>query len=249
MGYRLTDDELMAFQAGVEGSIYTVIGMDVWFTTTREFLAEVLPPCFTVPDEPIGYVQFSAGEGAGMGFHSVTIYVAAKFGEIEGFYDLTMVLSGDMTVILGREMLGESKKRAEFGFSAELPHVSGFAERAGTKIIQVAGEFGENLGTLDTVRNGMHLKAFLNTDATDLEYDPIVFVATCTTHYDSYYEGTGTLELTSTEGDPCGTIPIVSVDRAVFGKRSATYALSQHPIEGREGYLPYVIGRSYDLTV
>ena len=34
---------------------------------TRNLLAEVLPPCFDVPDEPIGHVQFSTGEGAGMG--------------------------------------------------------------------------------------------------------------------------------------------------------------------------------------
>ncbi len=247
MGYRLTTDEVKSFQDALKGASYQVEGLDVWFTTTTEFLAEVLPPCFTVPDEPIGYVQFSTGAGAGMDFYSAVIYVAAKFGEIDGFYDLSMLLTGDMTVILGRELWGESKKRASFGYTPGPERPSYYVERGGVKVIQVSGEFGEDLGPRRTVRNGLHLKTILNADATDLHADPIVFVLECTADYDAYYEGKVDLELTSSPGDHCGSVPIVSVDKATFGVRSAVYESSRHPIEGREGYLPYAIGRSYDL--
>ncbi len=248
MGYRLTDLELQDFQSAVKNPVFTSVGLDVWFTTTREFLAEVLPPCFDLPDEPLGHVQFSTGEGARMPYYSATVYVAAKFGDIEGWYDLTMVLSGDMNIILGRELLGESKKRARFGMTTELPTVTAFAERGGSKIIQVAGEFGESSGPHTSVKNRLHLKAFLNHNATDIEYHPIVIVGKTTTEYKSYYVGTGSIELASNPGDPCGSVPIVSVDRAEFGERVALFETSQHRVEGKEGYLPYVLGRSYDLV-
>lgn len=248
MGYRLTDLELKDFQSAVKDPVFSSLGLEVWFTTTREFLAEVLPPCFEVPDEPIGHIQFSTGEGAGMPYYSATVYVAAKFGDIEGFYDLTMVLSGDMNIILGRELLGESKKRARFELSTDLPTVTGFAERGGTRIIQVTGEFGEPSQAEPSVKNRLHLKAFLNHNASDLEYDPIVVVGRTTTEYTSYYVGTGSIELASNPGDPCGSVPIVSVDRAEFGQRTVLFETSQHPAGSKEGYLPYVLGRSYDLV-
>ena len=248
MGYRLTDLELQDFQTAVKDPVFTSVGLDVWFTTTHDFLAEVLPPCFEVPDEPTGHVQFSTGEGAGMPYYSATVYVGAKFGDIDGWYDLTMVLSGDMNIILGRELLGESKKRARFGMTTDLPTVTAFAERGGTKIIQVAGEFDGPATTHTSVKNRLHLKAFLNHNATDIEYDPIVVVGKTTTEYKSYRVGTGSIELASTAGDPCGSVPIVSVDKAEFGERVALFETSQHRVDGKEGYLPYVLGRSYDLV-
>ncbi|MBD5829795.1 acetoacetate decarboxylase family protein [Janibacter melonis] len=250
MGYQLTSDEVAEFQGRLTGADYQVEGLDVWFTTTTEFLEEVLPPCFTAPQEPKGYVQLSGGVGAGMGeFSAATIYVAAHFGDVEGYYDLTMMLSGDMTVILGRELWGESKKRGEIELTVTQGRARGTATRGGVTVIDASGEIGEDQGPRDTVRHGMHLKAFLNSDATDLEYDPVVFVLTCTTHYETYHEGPATLTFASSPGDPCGSIPVVSVDRAVYGRRSATYAHARHGVEGREGYLPYVLGRSYDLFV
>ena len=248
MGYRLSDDEVARFQTRLKGTEYVGEALDIWFTTTHAFLEDILPPCFTVPEEPTGVVQFVHAAGASLDFNSVTIYVAVQFGEIHGYYDLTMLLTGDMTITFGRELWGESKKRANIEFDHELPDVSAFAERNGTTLIKATGSFGEDLGPREVKDTNLHLKAFVNVGGTDLEYDPIMFVLTGTTRFETYHEGTGTLELASTSADPCGSIPIVSVDRYSFGRITATYTQTQYPIEGREGYLPYVIGRSYDLA-
>ncbi len=249
MGYRLTEAEIKKYQDAVDDGVFTSTGIDVWFTTTREFIEEVLPPCFTPGDEPIGLIQFSTGNGAGMPYYASTIFVSAKFGDIEGFYDLTMLLSGDMNIIFGRELYGESKKRGTFGMEVDLPKVTAFAARGGTKVIQISGEFTGESVPRETQRTNLQLKAFLNGDASDLEYDPVVVIGRVQTHYNTCYEGVGTIELTSTSGDPCGTVPIVSVDGAVFGERVANFLPNESfPVDGKEGYLPYIVGRSYDFV-
>jgi hypothetical protein len=95
----------------------------------------------------------------------------------------------------------------------------------------------------------LDMKAFLNRSATDLDYDPIVFVSTVSTTYETYYEGTGAMNLLSTEEDPCGTIPVLSVDKVLYGTASIRQNFDgEHRLVGREGYLPYVLGRSYDIV-
>jgi hypothetical protein len=249
MGYFKTAEDVQAFQTGLQGMQYDVEATEVAFTTTRDFLGEVLPPCFEVPDDPQCVVEFVSADGRGRKFYAVTIYVSAKFGDILGWYDLTMLLTGDMTVTLGRELWGESKKRAKIAYESGLPNVRGYAERNGTRLIEIEGsDLGSDLGPRTSQRTCLHLKAFLNTDATDLEWDPIVFALSSTTKHHTYYEGTGTLRLQSTEADPCGTIPIVSVDKVTYGTSSVTYEHAQYQLPDRAGFLPYVIGRSYDLS-
>ncbi len=248
MGYRLTDAEVKDFQSKVKGAEYVGLGIDVYFTTTKEFLAEILPPCFEVPDEPLGYLQFVHMTGAGIDFKALVLYVSAKFGDITAFYDLTHLLTGDMTVTIGRELWGEAKKQAEIDYTLEGSKIAIQGVRNGVRIIDINAEVGDDQGPREVPGvKQIHLKAFIDSDGVGLEWDPIVFVLTGTTHYETYREGTGTLELASTAADPCGTVPIVSIDKVVCGERSASYTQEQFPIEGDEGYLPYVIGRSYDL--
>ena len=125
MGYCKTADEVKEFQDSIQGMQYDVESTEVYFTTTREFLSDVLPPCFEVPEKPEGIVEFVSADGRGRLFYAVTIYVSVKFGDIMGWYDLSMLLTGDMTVTLGRELWGESKKRAKIGYESGLPTVRG----------------------------------------------------------------------------------------------------------------------------
>ncbi|MBD5829794.1 hypothetical protein DXX98_03015 [Janibacter melonis] len=248
MGYRLSDSEVEDFQTRVKGTQYVGDGLDVYFTTTREFLAEVLPPCFGVPEEPVACLQYSGAVGAKLEFRSLVLYVAATFRGQNAFYDLTHLLTGDMTITIGRELWGECKKQADITATATEGRMQVSAVRNGTQIIGIDAEIGPDLGPRDSAGNRqVHVKAFLDSDGTDLEYDPIVFVLTSSTHYESYHEGTASIELTSTPGDPCGSVPVVSVDRAVYGRRRSSYTQEHFPVDGRQEYLPYVIGRSYDF--
>ncbi len=248
MGYRLTPEEVAGLQSHVQGARFVGEALSIDFTTTHEFLSSVLPPCFTVPEKPTGVIQFDAAVGATMDFTSVTVWVSAMYGDIAGRYDLTYVHTGDMSVTFGRELWGEAKKSGEVEFNRDLPKVSGTASRGGKKLITATAELGDDLGPRDSVLTQLHLKAFPNHDATELEWDPIVFALTATTHYETYYEGEGTIDLLGSSADPCHEIPIESFDRWSFSRFSSTYEHAQYQVEGKDGYLPYVVGRSYDLA-
>jgi hypothetical protein len=256
MGYVKTPEEIANIQSMIQNVHYDIQGLEVWFQTTPEFIESVLPPCFDRPAEPRAFAHFGVsesldleGDGIATSFKSAIIFVAARFGDVEGWYHLTMLLTGDMPITLGRELWGEAKKRAEITIDVALPRAHGHAERNGARVIEIDAEFGEDLGQHQEVHTMFDVKAFLNRTATDLDYDPIVFVGTATTNYETYHKGSGTLRLQSTEEDPCGTGPIVSIDRVTYGTAWMEQTFDgEHRLVGREGYLPYVLGRSYDIV-
>ena len=222
--------------------------MEVGFTTTREFLREALPPCFEVPDEPRACVRFGTSDGGGMTFNSCSIFVTGMFGDVLGWYDLSMLFTGDMTVTMGREVWGESKKRAKVVIDSTLPSVHGYAERNGVRLVEVeASGIDADLGPRTTQsRTFLHLKAYLNSDATDLSGTRSCSSCRAPSSTILITEGSATLTLRSSDWDSCGTIPVVSVNKVTWGHYRISYQHSQQQLSGREGYLPYVIGRSYD---
>jgi hypothetical protein len=249
MGYVKTPEEIEDIQSLMQNISYEAEGLEVWFQTSPEFIASVLPPCFSPAAQARGFVQFGVSRSARTAFRSAAIYVLARFGDAEGWYHLTMVMTGDMPVTLGRELWGEAKKRGELTFDPQPPRITGYADRNGTRLIEVAAELGDDLGERDEVHTVLDLKAFPNGRVTDLDYDPIVFVAKASTHFYTYREGTATMKFQSSSEDPCGDIPILSVDKATYGRRTMRPTIdTEHRLVGREGYLPYLLGRSYDVV-
>ena len=184
MGYVKTPAELADIQAQLAAATYEIDAVNVWFTTTEDFLRErCFPHASTCrASQPESSRSVPPGSVRSQ-FGSATIYVGARFGDIEGFYDLTMLLTGDMTVTLGRELWGESKKRGEIGFTVDESKVHGFAERNGVRLIEVKADIGPDLGPYEDELTSLHLKAVPNGNVTDLVHDPIVYVGKAYSHY------------------------------------------------------------------
>ncbi len=249
MGYRLTPEELEEFQGMVRGGAFVGESVTVNFTTTKDFLAEVLPPCFDVPDEPTAVVAVGRSQhGDDLVFESSTIAVAAQFRDMLGVYDLTHVHTGDMGITFGRELWGESKKQGEISLDWAPPRLELATTRHGVTLAAGSAEFGDDLGPRVVEQTQFHLKAFPNTRLTGLEWDPIVFAMHATMHYESYYEGTGALTLGGSAADPCDTIPVVSVDGWSYGRPTSHFSHDKYPVPGGDSYLSYVLGRSYDFA-
>lgn len=249
MGYRLTPEELEEFQGRVRGGAFVGESITVHFTTTKEFLAEVLPPCFTVPDAPTGQVTFSRSQhGDDLVFASSTVAVAAQFEDTVGVYDLTHVHTGDMGITFGRELWGESKKLGEIAVDWQGSHLEAATTRHGTTLAAASADFGEDLGPRVVEQTQFHLKAFPNIHLDGLRWDPIVFAMHASTHFETYHEGTGTLTLDGSASDPVDTVAVVSVDRWVHGRSTSHFTQAQYPVAGSDDYLSYVLGRSYDFA-
>jgi acetoacetate decarboxylase len=251
MGYVKSPDEVEQIQRRMEEARFETESLEVYFRTDPDFVREVLPPCFQPAEQARGFVQIGTSKATNLEveFSVATIHVAARYEGVQGWYHVTMFLTGDMPITLGRELWGEAKKRGEITLDTTLPGVHGWAERNGAVLIEASVEATEDHGPREEAFPILNLKAFLNGSATDLEYDPIVLQTEYIVDYSTYYEGAGTITLHSTDEEPCGTVPILAVDRAVYSKHAMRPSYgAQHRIAGaHDAYVPYMLGRSYDV--
>jgi|SRR5579862_1385320 len=254
VSYVKTAAEVSAAQDLLRNLKYESERVKVLFQTEPDFVRDVLPPCFAAAPDAGGMVTITRSRSDGADaldtrFLAASLFIRAMFRDAEGWYHLTMLLTGDMPITIGRELFGEAKKRADIHLDVSDNHASGYAERHGTRLIEVDLELGPDLGPRESIDNNLDLKCFLNSQATDLEYDPIVTVAPCRSQVRVFRVGTGTLNLRSSAEDPCGTVPVVAVDSISYEQLHSKYQhTDKYHLDDREGYLPYVIGRCYDFS-
>lgn len=251
MAYVKTSDEVADAQLLVSELTYLSDGLTVQFRTEMDFIREVLPPCFDLPEEPLAFASVMRSLTQVTGYRGASLNVRARYRDLEGWYHLTLLYTGDMPVTLGRELWGEPKKRGEITLTADGRHAHGHAERNGVRLIEISAEIGQEVQE-ETAESHytFNIKAFSNGSATALEYDPIVVVAEPFNEFDKVYRATGTLELNSSAYDACGSVPIERVDSVRYwtGRQTRMNKQPQRFVHPNSGdYLPYILGRNYDL--
>lgn len=249
VGYVKTPAEVLAIQQQLSDSRYESEGITVYFETESDFIREVLPPCFEMPTQPLAFAQIGVSRSPRYEYGAASINVMARFGDIEGWYHLMLLMTGDMPVIIGRELWGEAKKLGQVEFDVSLPRVRGVAERNGVRLMEIDGQFGDDTGPRTTEPyHGLNLKAYLNGAATAMEYDPLVLLRRGVDEFSTYHEGEATLKLQSSEEDPCASVPVVKTGLVTYGKFMTKVApAGQFTVPNDTAYVPYFLGRSYDL--
>lgn len=246
MGYVRTAEEIRRIQDLVRRAVFTLEGVSVEFETTAEFARSVLPPCLDF-DAPRGVVTVSRWQAGVCGeFESTAVMLNARWGEYTGTYFLTLLVSGDMPVTIGRELWGEPKKLGASHFYRDGNDVYAFGERNGTRIVEIDATFTKSLGPQISTSHALEVSGWLGHDG-GLIADPYVAAFRNTKNFDQVREGTAKLTLTGTEFDPVNEIPILSVGRALHYTGESTYEqAARQPLPDRETYLPYIWGRSFD---
>jgi acetoacetate decarboxylase len=248
MGYVKTPQEVARTQGLLSaGSRFQVESLSLEFETTAEFVREVLPPCFAPVETPRALARVSCWRSDQEDFDSAIVGLIARYGELEGFYTLLMVLNGDMPVTRGRELWGEVKKTG----SARLYHLGGamygYGERNGTRLVEIEAELGPDLGPETVEGHSLEVKAFPTADGAHLQYDPLMLAWHARSAYTNVREGTGRLTLTGTPWDPVDTIPVVRTGLARHTIGTSLYrCVREEVLPDRDAYLPYVYGRHYD---
>jgi acetoacetate decarboxylase len=172
--------------------------------------------------------------------------INARYGDAVGTYFLTLVVSGDMPVTLGRELWGEPKKPGTAQLFRDGNALYGYGERHGTRIIEIEATFTQNLGPKRTDSHALELAGAL-TDDGRLLGDAAAIVFAVDRRMDSVRCGHGELRLTGTQFDPVSEIPIVSTGLALHYTGEAAYQqISRTPLADGEDYLPYILGRNFD---
>jgi len=246
MGYVRTRSEIERIRRLLSPAFFTLEGVSVEFETTKEFVREVLPPCFE-PAQPRGLVTVGRWQAGVCGeFESAAVMIFARSGDKLGTYFLTLVVSGDMPVTIGRELWGEPKKRGTAHFYRDGNDVYAFGERNGVRLIEIEGSFGSDLGPRDLESNAFELTGSLTHDG-GLASDPAALTYRVTRSFTSVREGEASLNLTGTAFDPVDSIPIIAVGKAMHYTGESTYEETERrTLEDRDRYLPYILGRSFD---
>src|SRR4051794_30707002 len=223
MGYVKTVEEVAAAQALLRNLEYEGERVKVLFRTDPDFLQDVLPPCFEPAPEPRAMATVTRSRNDGEGsletrFVAASLFVRARFRGVEGWHHLSMFLTGDMPITIGREMFGEAKKLADVKLDVSASHVHGYAERHNTRVLEIEAELGDDVGPRVIDDHFLDLKCFLDAQALDRGSDPTVPVAPSHSDVRVHHEATGPLPLRSPDEDPCGTVPVVAVESISYAQ-------------------------------
>jgi acetoacetate decarboxylase len=252
MSFVATPEQIARFEAFSKKPSFSQEAIVVDFKTTPEFIQSILPPGFDAGDTPTGHILLSNMESNGVGeFDCAIVSFDVKFRGTAGTYMLEIIVSGDLPVTWGREVWGECKKTGTCRMyrSGNIRHA--YAERGGVRLIELQGEFGDDLPPRKRENFNFEIKAYPDAQGNGLQYEPIVNVLRVQEHDDRHSVGKGRLVIRGTESDPLHTIPILSISDFIYTSGRADYTVEQqHELGCGAAYLPYLLGRHYeDLKV
>lgn len=255
MGYVKTPEEVERIEKFMGPARFTGQDLGISFQTSWEFAREVLPPIF----EPIGnqaegvceaYAYVASWQSAYCGpFEGGVVSLYCSYKGTEGYWMLTEIMSGELAISSGREMLGEIKKEGTSRLWRDGNDYYGECERRGHMLFQIEAEIsGPELAPKTVKSSGFDIKMFPHTSGHGLQYPPLLNVWDITNNYTSYREGVGTLTWGHSKWDPVDTIPILSVGTAVaLEYENYSPFKEQIPLEDPDNIYPrYMWGRGFD---
>ncbi len=248
MSFVKTPQEIKEIEAMLSKGRFTTESVSIEFETTFQFLRSVLPPCFELPDKPIAIANVSRWQSSLCGeFNCGVIYLTCKYKEYTGTTMLTLYVSGDMPVTIGREMYGEGKKTGNAELYFDGKDAYGFAERNGVRLIEIDAEFGPDLGPLETSNWDFEIKAQPHVSGIGLQNDVVLTAMKTEESYRVTRVGKGTLKFTGTPMDPVDTIPVISVGEAFYAEGASSWTVPFFDeFKDRDAYVPFIYGQKYD---
>lgn len=248
MGYVKTRAEVEELERYFSEPLFTMEGLWLDFQTTPEFVASVLPPCLQPAASPSGEILVANCQSRCCGeFGGAAIFLRARYGDIEGLYTIEMLISNDMPVTWGREVLGEVKKTANIVLYRDGDDRFGYVERNGVRLVELEASLGPDEGPAEQVGHALEIKAYPSADGRGLQYDPLLVVVEIADRFEHTASGDGSPTLRGTAFDPVHTVPVMGISRVGYFTGESRYrTVAMIPQPNRDDYVPYVYGRHYD---
>jgi len=138
MGFVKTVEEISE-KYQPNGEFYDAEVLTVYFETKSEVVERLLPPPLKPAALPIGaaFVANYPKTNFGVTYLESALFLLAQHNGEEGAYCLSMPVTNDIALILGREVFGYPKKMAEIGFERKGNDIKGWTERHGTRFFEV----------------------------------------------------------------------------------------------------------------
>jgi acetoacetate decarboxylase len=193
-----------------------------YYETDPGLIAAVLPRPLE-PTEPhvrinLAQVDMPTGPlGAG------TISVKCRHGDVEGCYDLLMIMTTEAAVTGGRETFGEPKKIGEATLRHERGEVLGTLRRRGVDLVEIRGRVAEQLEPQPlNERYAFYFKFLLDPAGGRFDGDPSL-VHVRRTQEDRLRERIeGDIVLRDSPFDPVADLPVRRVVSIVYTESTQT---------------------------
>lgn len=241
MGFVRTEEELEEIQERMSRNEFLDRrGLTIRFETDPDVVERVLPPGLE-PTDPIAEVDvLEVGRSNCVGgFAGGALYVRARHGDREGNYCLAMPMSTDAAITWGRELFGEPKKHADVVFEKNGPDVRGRIDRRGETVVDLQAEVTEEKEARTVEGTVFHYKYLPDPTGDGLQFDPLLVGVTFESEIRRLVEGTGTVELRSTEHDSFGDLPIEETLGASYSEGDIVSSQEKLATVDAEEFLPY----------
>jgi len=229
MGFVKTNEE-MAKNRFDNPHFYDAEMLLVFFVTRPEVPQRLLPPPLKTPAMPLGYVFIAnyPRTSIGISYLESALVLAAEFEGEMGLYCLSMPVTNDMALILGRETFGYPKKMANISLSRHGSEVTGMVERHGVRVLDVratlTGTFNDEAamgmmkarleGSADTII--FNHKYFPAPGGAGFDYNPRLVREAITSSRKSLEFGRADIILGSSDHDPWKEVEVVKVIGATY---------------------------------
>jgi acetoacetate decarboxylase len=213
-----------------KGEFYDAEVLTVYFETKPEVVKRLLPPPLVPAALPIGaaFVANYPKTNFGVSYLESALFLLAQHNGEEGAYCLSMPVTNDIALILGREIFGYPKKIADIDFEREGENVRGWTERHGIRFFEVkanlTGKFND-VGVQQMLTEQMkskpditvfNFKYFQAPERAGFDYNPRLIKEVVERRPKSIEMGEAELTFQPSEHDPWFDVKIVRVYGAVY---------------------------------
>lgn len=219
--------------------------LTVQFETTREAVAEVLPPPLEPAPEAVGVGWVAdVGNSSCVGpYLAAGVAVRARYRDVVGNYALTVPVSTPESMTFGRELYGEPRKLAKLVFEEQDEHVWGSAERHEIRFLSMRGRCSEPAPGGRLELSTFAFKYLLRSDGAGFEHPPVLVHIQRDYTVTAARRGRGEIVFRDSVHEPLIDLPVEQVIDAVYTEGQG-YTTTRVLCEvDRSDFLPYAFSR------
>jgi len=229
MGFVKSPEDLDEMR-GKKGEFYDAEVLTTYFETKPEVVKRLLPAPLKPGSFPFAFafVANYPKTNFGVTYLESALFLQAEFNGEIGYYCLSMPVTNEMALILGREIFGYPKKMGRIGLNRSGQDVEGWTERHGVRFFEVraklTGTFNDQMaqmmitGTLSSGANPViyNFKYFPSPERHGFDYNPRLIREEIVIRPSSVELGEAELTFNPSDHDPWGEVEIVRVLGAIY---------------------------------
>jgi len=237
MGFVKTFDEIMGSMRETF-DFYDAEMLWVEWETKPEIYKRLIPPPLKPTEVPIvtAFVAHYPSTNYDVVYNESALFLTVEYNGEPGLYCLSMPVTNDMAMAMGREAIGYPKKMADVSFERKGSRVGGWTERRGIRFMefsaQLSGKFNNESPShiLNMLSNDQkevsgilyNYKHFPKPEGGGFDYNPRLIRQEVIFRPEERIKGTAEVTLKLSKYDPWAEVEIVKMLGAFYTKGNSS---------------------------